>query len=268
VGAYPAVEFSSPSGIPGEPRIEAHGEYFSHAWASFRGTGAKLANAFPTLAVYTTPKKLVAVRVVRQHLKTPLLMSQPRGFSPNSEDSNDYYAGISTIRDELLDQTDRGAAIVGVALLDDKLRTVIRMAFPKPLSKRQEKGLFGPTAPLGTYDAKVRLGEALGLFPGDVVHELNLLGRVRNKFAHDLNIREFADPLIAPLCEQLKGYRTESIGRNGHRTRLVEFAGPSDARSAFILSVDVAVHLVFLFAQERLARATVHYDDYLDPPAV
>jgi DNA-binding MltR family transcriptional regulator len=183
-------------------------------------------------------------------------MDLPRGFSPNPEDSKIYYADMAAVRSELQSQSDRGAAIVGVALLDDKLRTILEFAFPNPLSKRQTKGLFGPTAPLGSYDAKVRLASALGLFADDLVHDLNILGRVRNKFAHDLSIREFADPAIAPFCELLNGYRIESLARDGTSSRIVQYKDASDARAAYILSVEVAVHFILISSQERLGRGT------------
>lgn len=183
-------------------------------------------------------------------------MSEPRELNAGRAKWAHYYGDNVAILTELQSQSDRGAAIVGVAFLDDKLRKVTEFAFPEPLSRRKQRALFGPTAPLGTYDAKIRLASALGLLPDEVVGDLQLLGRIRNRFAHDLDIREFSHPVIAPLCEQLIGYRTESVARDGTTTRILEYRGPPDARRAFILSVDVAVHLILIFAEHRVGGGT------------
>jgi hypothetical protein len=84
-----------------------------------------------------------------------------------------FYHAIEEITDELDSQTDRGAAIVGVALLDDRLRQAIESSLDSSLSRQDRVDLFeGPTAPIGTYSARARLARALGLFGDDYLGDL------------------------------------------------------------------------------------------------
>ena len=161
--------------------------------------------------------------------------------------SEAFYHEVDAVRSELAAQTDRGAAIVGAALMDEKLRQVLTACFVSGLSARDLAEMFdGPSAPLGTYGAKCRLGRAIGLYGAELERELRIIGRIRNRFAHDLQISEFSDPQIAPLCADLRGYRAVRIERDGTRTPLAEYRGPGDARRVFLASIDMDLHTLLI----------------------
>jgi hypothetical protein len=163
-----------------------------------------------------------------------------------------YLAELGQMVDELDSQSDRGVAIVGVALLDEKLRQALDALFDPGLSKRDRAELYdGPAAPLGTYAAKWRIARALGLFQADFQEDLKLLGRVRNRFAHHLGVRSFEEPRIADLCQQLRGYKIPRLARDGGATPLVVFKSAKDARSAFIATVQVAVYLIMVYLDAK-----------------
>ena len=165
---------------------------------------------------------------------------------------DEYYNEIHTIITELQSQTDRGAAIVGVALLDEKLRQALEASFDPSLAPAERAELFeGPTAPLSTYAARVRLGRALGLYRQDFAHELALFGRIRNRFAHKLDVREFASPSIATLCSQLRGGRSQRYLGNGNWETMAPYRSEADARRVFLVSIEIAVHTLFTFAQSH-----------------
>jgi DNA-binding MltR family transcriptional regulator len=159
-----------------------------------------------------------------------------------------WIADLKRIVEELDSESDRAVAIVGVALLDEKLRQALEALFDPGLSTRDRADLFeGPVAPLGTYAAKTRTARALGFFQDDFQDDLQLLGRIRNRFAHDLSVRSFEDPKISGLCERLRGYKTQRMARDGTGTPLVQWKSAKDARSAFIATVQVAVYLLMIF---------------------
>ena len=60
--------------------------------------------------------------------------------------------------------------------------------------------------PLGTYSNKVRMVYCLGLIEKMVMQDLKLLGKIRNRFAHDLRV-SFGDKDISGWCRQLKWHR-------------------------------------------------------------
>src|SRR5688500_8611921 len=101
-----------------------------------------------------------------------------------------WLADLTQIVEELRSGSDRAVAIVGVALLDEKLRQALEAVFDPTLSTHDRAELFeGPAAPLGTYASRTRMARALGWFRDDFQEDLRLLGRIRNRFAHQLAVR-------------------------------------------------------------------------------
>ena len=179
-------------------------------------------------------------------------MTQPSGPAPvPSLDVASFYAGSVEVLAEVEAQTDRGAAIVGVALLDQKLRLAIEAAFDPSFSAADRKRLFATTAPLGPFHAKVMLGRALGLYGDDMARDFDLLHRIRNRFAHRLWIRDFTHPEVASICEQLAGTQVQEVGRDGSLTPALVYRGPSDARAAFTLTMSMAIHFLYIVLAER-----------------
>jgi len=107
---------------------------------------------------------------------------------------------MQAIADEIEKQTDRGAAIVAAALLDNILENLIvaRLIIQSP---KRRKALFGQFAPLRSFSAKIELGFALGLFNNQRRESLELIREVRNKFAHRLEAAGFDHSEIAAVVE-------------------------------------------------------------------
>jgi hypothetical protein len=74
------------------------------------------------------------------------------------------------------------------------------------LSKTDKERLFSGAGPLATYSGRCDIVCALGLIPRQLRSELSVLGKVRNKFAHDFRKTDFNDPVFNPLFEQLKQF--------------------------------------------------------------
>jgi hypothetical protein len=117
-------------------------------------------------------------------------------------------------------ETDRGAALVGAALVDDRLLRLLQSHLVA--SKITEEMLDdSPTAALGTFSARMNLCYALGLITRVEHRECGLIRKVRNMFAHKTHGLKFANPKITDLCFNLRGYA----------------AGGGDARVRFVNSV-------------------------------
>src|SRR6516162_5490422 len=83
-------------------------------------------------------------------------------------------AQILNIMFDLTDQPDRVAAIVGSAILEDRLRTTILKYFRNDLGDEGEALLFDDiSGPLATFDAKIRLAYAFGMLNADTKRDFD-----------------------------------------------------------------------------------------------
>jgi mannitol operon repressor len=64
--------------------------------------------------------------------------------------------------------------------------------------------LDGANAPLGTFSARIDASHALGLITDHEEHELHLIRKVRNEFAHSKHGTTFNDQKIGDLCRALR----------------------------------------------------------------
>ena len=124
-------------------------------------------------------------------------------------------ADFSAFLDEFQQETDRGAALVGAALIDLKLADTLR-SFMVSLAAARSL-LDGGTAALGTFSARIKATFALGLIDDNEQRERDIIRRVRNEFAHRPHGVGFDDPAIATFCERLQpdlpGGRDQHKGR-------------------------------------------------------
>jgi DNA-binding MltR family transcriptional regulator len=100
--------------------------------------------------------------------------------------------------------SDRAVAIIGPAFLDGLLSDIL-IEFMVDDEKEVTK-LLQPEGPLGTYGSRVTACYCLGLLGGVVTADLRLVGKIRNRFAHDIRAT-FADPRISQWCRALRWHK-------------------------------------------------------------
>jgi len=84
------------------------------------------------------------------------------------------------VRRLLQEESDRGAALIGTAYLDDLLATLLRAVFVDRCADK----LLELNRPLGTFDARIRLAYSIGLIRTDTYKDLEAVRGIRNDFAH------------------------------------------------------------------------------------
>jgi hypothetical protein len=110
----------------------------------------------------------------------------------------------SWIDEEIRSGTDRSAALVAAADLDQTLEDVILIRFVD-LNLDEHNELFrGLAAPLGTFAAKIRIGYALGIYGQLTRADLLKISQVRNVFAHASVRVDFETEEISDACRSLK----------------------------------------------------------------
>jgi DNA-binding MltR family transcriptional regulator len=135
---------------------------------------------------------------------------------------------------------DRSIVIIGASFVDYVLEQILLAFFPN--DETEVDTLLNYDQPLGTFGNKVRMIYCLGLIDGIVKDDLKLIGKIRNKFAHDL-YASFEDDQIRSWCRQLR-WHCESMLREP----------PEDATTRDYFQVGVHQVIGYLNGIVSLAR--------------
>ncbi len=110
---------------------------------------------------------------------------------------------------EFQKETDRGGALVGAALLDNRLE---RLVLSHLVAGKVAEGLvIGRNAPLGSFSSRINASFAMGLITTEERQDLNIVRSIRNEFAHREHGVSFEDGTIAGLCTSLKSRRPQQM---------------------------------------------------------
>ncbi|HEV7281994.1 MAG TPA: DUF4145 domain-containing protein [Pirellulaceae bacterium] len=100
---------------------------------------------------------------------------------------HDFQEDIKVVigfRSSLESETDRGAALMAAAYLEDQL---LRLALDVIVDENSlRKKLGDQNGPLGSFSARIDFAYALGLLPPKMHADLHLIRRIRNEFAHTM----------------------------------------------------------------------------------
>jgi mannitol operon repressor len=102
---------------------------------------------------------------------------------------------------ELQRESDRGLALVGAALIDEKLRETLRALFVE--GDAAAKLLDVGNAPIGSLSTRTDACHALGLIDDYENAEIGLIRKVRNEFAHATHGLSFENARVRGLCSTL-----------------------------------------------------------------
>jgi DNA-binding MltR family transcriptional regulator len=106
------------------------------------------------------------------------------------------------------DLDDTTLVVLGTGVIDEFLKLVLVAGFmQQAVSKRRVTEVFGNDGALGTFSAKISLATLLGLMTDDAAHDLKILRKIRNSFAHTykrLQLNEFSICLSLRLAPKLE----------------------------------------------------------------
>ena len=110
---------------------------------------------------------------------------------------------LTQVTEELHGESERACAIVGGALLDDLLGTLLEVYLVQNSDASSDLlSSENINAPLGSFGARIVAAYATGLLPESNFNALRKVKRIRNRFAHDLSLG-FNQPEISRLCTEL-----------------------------------------------------------------
>jgi hypothetical protein len=110
----------------------------------------------------------------------------------------------------------RGSVILAGTLVEDSLRALLISRMAPGVEKDGPKDLFGQMKPLSSFNAKIRMGFALKLYGERTFHDLDLLRKLRNPFAHGKLAIDFNTPEVKWAINQ---FHCHSRGERDPRKR-------------------------------------------------
>jgi hypothetical protein len=115
--------------------------------------------------------------------------------------------------DLLHKESDRGKVLISTGFIEQQLKEVL-LGFMLE-NKTADELVDGTNAPLGTFSARISASYVLGLISEKEHHDLTLIRRIRNDFAHDIHT-SFETSSVIDRCKALRlkaqDYTSEKMG--------------------------------------------------------
>ena len=108
---------------------------------------------------------------------------------------------------QIANESPRGMVLVAAAELDRLLLDLMK-AFLRP-GAGQNALLTGGNAPLATFSGKIAAAHALNLISDQEFRELSMVRRIRNDFAHEINV-SFEHETVRSRVQELSQYRSKA----------------------------------------------------------
>lgn len=143
--------------------------------------------------------------------KKPTLAALSREL-PTDDELKNYHALLEP-------ESDRGLAIMAGSLVENTLRAAILARFADPGETITKAWFEGPTAPFGSFAAKIKLGRGLAIYADRMEGQLALLKDIRNAFAHRSRPLTFKHPEILDACNRLSTRTVMPTDDNPGRVR-------------------------------------------------
>jgi DNA-binding MltR family transcriptional regulator len=110
------------------------------------------------------------------------------------------------VLDEIKDGSPRATGVVAAAFVEDHLTQVVKQRFVQtPVSKDKNpvEDMFRGGGPLSDFSNKIDLAYLLSRISKDACRELHSIRRIRNAFAHKMEVADFDVPEVADRCTSL-----------------------------------------------------------------
>lgn len=101
------------------------------------------------------------------------------------------------------ESSDRARLIISAAWIDNFLKVKLQNEFSMGNAKAQ-KILFSENGSLGTFSAKLNIAYCAGWIEADVYHDLTVIRKLRNKFAHTVDPVSLDEPKTRSLIESFQ----------------------------------------------------------------
>ncbi|WP_281515897.1 hypothetical protein [Vibrio parahaemolyticus] len=101
-------------------------------------------------------------------------------------------------RRTLTKESDRAAALMAGAYLDELLKTLISEQLVDDANI--QKSVIGTGGAIDSFSSRINLAYLLGLIPNNIRYDLDLIRRIRNEFAHTAGPMDFEKDSVRSRC--------------------------------------------------------------------
>jgi hypothetical protein len=127
------------------------------------------------------------------------------------------------VKEEMEGLSHRAAAVAGGAFVEEHLTYVLRSRMVPDEKVIEER--FAPGRAFGDFGAKVDLAYLIGVYSKQAHKELTIIRRIRNDFAHQLEVNSFDRDDMRDRCQNLALSQAKIVkairGDDGHSIVLV-----------------------------------------------
>ena len=187
----------------------------------------KRSNFGSSLDGENAPKTVIRLESVRQSVKCAkevhCTLAEPMedkpkitANDPSLFETHPHLREFLPWLDLLNQESERGQVLISTGFLEQQLTDILKSFM---IENSGSDTLFeGANAPLGTFSSRISACFALGLITDGEHHDLSLIRKIRNDFAHDIHT-SFTTPSVASRCSQLlsraKDYPGAKAGTRG-----------------------------------------------------
>ena len=109
----------------------------------------------------------------------------------------------SSFYEEMATESERAMAVLAAAWIDSLLTRKLEILFSKGNSKTRQN-LLNSDGPFASFSAKVNVTFCLGWIDVDVHHDLEVIRKIRNTFAHQIHGLSMDSPAIKELVKTFR----------------------------------------------------------------
>lgn len=160
---------------------------------------------------------------------------------------------------------DRVVGILFPVLIDRRLETAIKSRWRDLTPHRAVfKELFRDGGPLGSFQPRIHVGYAIGLYDEAMHADIKRIAKIRNAFAHDPGVNSFADQPVGDLTGALTLPERYPVGHAASGSDPRRFAedmmaesgvGDTESRTGrFLRSVELVLTWLALQTGELAAK--------------
>ncbi|WP_417330619.1 hypothetical protein [Halomonas cupida] len=135
---------------------------------------------------------------------------------PANPHNEPYVDELNSLFESLHEHDDRSLVLTIAAFAEDTLGLLLLSYLREP--KQAKELVNGFNAPLGTFSARIKAAFVVGLMRKDGYQTLEILRKIRNRFAHNWDGVSLDREDIANLMNQLSRSRREEYGVGGAET--------------------------------------------------
>jgi mannitol operon repressor len=129
---------------------------------------------------------------------------------------------LKLLLNNLQRESDRGLALIASANIEKQLSQVLHSFLRETATARLL--LEGALSPLSSLSAKLAACHALGLIDDFEYREINLIRKIRNKFAHSSEALTYSSLEVSSLCQELRSDLPDDGSEHNNRGKFMNSA--------------------------------------------